>query len=482
MGNYLISFNYTNVRGIKRRLQDLEDEDDSYNQIDKELHTPKRKKLMSTSQYIYKTLFLEGQNSDVTIVALNVDFKLHRVYLCQSPYFSSMFSGSWKEAYDDEIHIEIADPNITVDALKIVLGSLYQDEITVEPAQVVPVLGAAILFQLDLLIQQCCDIMKESINIQTVTLYYDTAIQYGLESIRKDCFEWLLGNLVSYVPEHPKKLREVSASLMVKLISSPNLFVIQTEFSIYILLKMWTFLRENLSWDGKSPDCITEAHKFFQNTASKTSESPFLLSTEGDQYKEAFQALRLAHLINHYIDVEMLDMDKIIPLSWLAPIYKSQWYNMLRVDQGVDRGPKQIPEEEFNKICIRCGRILPTDTQHMWRWTGYNFGLDLILTYDRRVLRLKRNDRSLHDYQAAINQQSRRHIVYKFTLASINEQKQVKFMASSGLQNITLNRNEEVKVMTLDKEVTFPLILSANFALTTITAGNSSQEGICEVD
>lgn len=42
-----------------------------------------RKKLMTTSQYIYRTLFLEGQNSDVTIVALGVDWCLHKVYLCQ---------------------------------------------------------------------------------------------------------------------------------------------------------------------------------------------------------------------------------------------------------------------------------------------------------------------------------------------------------------------------------------------------------------
>ena len=27
----------------------------------------------------------------------------------------------------------------------------------------------------------------------------------------------------------------------------------------------------------------------------------------------------------------------------------------------------------------------------MWRWTGFNLGLDLIVTYDRHCLSLKRN-------------------------------------------------------------------------------------------
>ncbi len=42
-----------------------------------------RKKLKSTSQYIYETLFINGENSDVSIVALGKEWRLHKVYLCQ---------------------------------------------------------------------------------------------------------------------------------------------------------------------------------------------------------------------------------------------------------------------------------------------------------------------------------------------------------------------------------------------------------------
>jgi BTB/POZ domain-containing protein 13 (germ cell-less protein-like 1) len=39
---------------------------------------------------------------------------LHKVYLCQSRYFSSMFGGAWRESLQDFVNIEICDPKITV--------------------------------------------------------------------------------------------------------------------------------------------------------------------------------------------------------------------------------------------------------------------------------------------------------------------------------------------------------------------------------
>lgn len=42
-----------------------------------------RKKLKSTSKYIYQTLFLNGENSDIRISALGQEWNLHKVYLCQ---------------------------------------------------------------------------------------------------------------------------------------------------------------------------------------------------------------------------------------------------------------------------------------------------------------------------------------------------------------------------------------------------------------
>lgn len=77
--------------------------------------------MISTTQYIYHALFEEGKNSDVTVCALGEEFYLHKIYLCQSPYFGSMFGGSWLETTKKYISIDVVDPLITVDCKYFIL-------------------------------------------------------------------------------------------------------------------------------------------------------------------------------------------------------------------------------------------------------------------------------------------------------------------------------------------------------------------------
>ncbi|MPC28304.1 Protein germ cell-less [Portunus trituberculatus] len=444
--------------GSKRKVEEVLGEDEDLLDLHSVLHTPKKRKFNSTSKYIYKTLFEEGRASDVTVVALGTEWHLHKVYLCQSPYFSSMFSGNWSETNQSQINIEILDDNINIDALHLALGQFYKDDIEVEAAQVIPLLATALLLQMDPLIEQCTGIMLETINLQTVLQYHEAARRYGVVEVEKACKQWLLHNLLTQVTEHPSTLRHIPPDLMDELLSSAHLYVMQTEFSIYVMLKAWVFLKLNPSWEGSHEVAFLEAHKFFRNRT----EPGWFLEAEGREFSTVFTALRIVYLIYHHLDVEMLYSDRILPPSWLTPASMHQWYNMLRIDQGKDRGPSEIPEEEFDKSCTRCGRVLANSGQHIWRWTGYNFGLDLVMTHDGSVLTLKRNHRS--EYSA---QPPRRYIMYRVTVASLNEQKQVVYTQTTGVQSASLVKNEEIRVMLLDSEVKYPLLLSANFLITT---------------
>merc|ERR1719348_511509 len=88
----------------------------------------------------------------------------------------------------------------------------------------------------------------------------------------------------------------------------------------------------------------------------------------------------------------MLLKDRIIPEMWTSKVYRHQWQLLLRADQGVDRGPQSMTDAEFEKLCLRCGRTLNSGGQpHMWRWTGFNMGLDLIITFDDYTISLKRS-------------------------------------------------------------------------------------------
>jgi BTB/POZ domain-containing protein 13 len=51
-------------------------------------------------------------------------------------------------------------------ALCTVLGSLYLDELTLEPIEVVATLATATLFQLEGIIDQCAEIMIETVNAE----------------------------------------------------------------------------------------------------------------------------------------------------------------------------------------------------------------------------------------------------------------------------------------------------------------------------
>ena len=141
---------------------------------------------------------------------------------------------------------------------------MYQDELNVEPAEVIPILATATLFQLDGLIDQCASIMEETVNIETVIKYYDAGINYASSKIQEACLIWLQVNLLSHLPEHPAKLRQIPIDLMQRLVNCSELYVMQTEFSVYVLLRLWIYLIFHPNWDGSPQDAVMSSHKFFQ--------------------------------------------------------------------------------------------------------------------------------------------------------------------------------------------------------------------------
>lgn len=162
---------------------------------------------MTTPQYIYKTFFVEEQNSDISVMALGKVWHLHKIYLCQSPFFATMFNGSWREREQNFIAIEIVDPKITLDSLNIVFGSLYLDEVTLDPMTVQNCLAAAQLLQLDGLIEKCSEVMNSTINAVTAIKYYEVACHYAAMDVKKNAFQWLLINLLSFYSKHGKWLQ-----------------------------------------------------------------------------------------------------------------------------------------------------------------------------------------------------------------------------------------------------------------------------------
>ncbi|XP_019872277.1 protein germ cell-less isoform X2 [Aethina tumida] len=370
-----------------------------------------------------------------------------------------MFGGSWLETTQKYIHIDVVDQLITIDSLKVVLGSLYNCEITLNPMEIVPILATATMFQLDGLIEKCTEVMLETINPKTSLDYYNAACQYGDKKLQQVCFQWFLVNLMPYYFNHPlSEIRTLPISLMTKLVADPDLYVIQTEYTIYLMLKYWVYMLENAT---EQEPCINQVNEFF----SKRNESrPFLLTTEGKKYIPVFEGLRIQNLISHQLDVVLILKDNILPRTWLDPVVLQQWKNVLRVNQNDDKGPSGVPQETFLTSSLRCGRVLQVNERHVWRWTGFHFGVDLLMITDGLTLSIKRNHRS--EFEQLLSFQTVRQIAIRVRVVKLNEQRQIVYSKQSDILELTLAKGEEIQLMTFDKDLKYPIIISANILYT----------------
>ncbi|XP_038603068.1 germ cell-less protein-like 1 isoform X2 [Tachyglossus aculeatus] len=380
------------------------------------LHSPCRKKMRSTANYIYQTLFLNGENSDIKICALGEEWSLHKLYLCQSGYFSSMFCGSWKESTMDVIELEIPDQNIDIEALQVAFGSLYRDDVLIKSSRVISVLAAACMLQLDCLIQHCGETMKETINGKTVCGYYTAAGIYGLDSVKKKCLDWLLNNLMTR--QSVDLFKELSLSLVTQLICSSNLFVMQVEMDVYTTLKKWMFLQLVPSWNGSLKELLTEADGWFSKWRKESGGAAFLESDRGRIFRPVFQQLRLQYIVSDLASARIVESDALIPSGWLASVYKQQWLAMLRAEQ--DDNPGWV-------------RGLRKSTRRSWKGTACGAAGSSPATGRLR-------------------------------LASFDGNGKLICSRTTGYEILTLEKDQEQAVMTLDSRLlVFPLYISCNF-------------------
>ncbi|XP_077999402.1 germ cell-less protein-like 1 [Glandiceps talaboti] len=467
MGNYFSGWREADEQKIskKRPHEEIDSETDSDSDPEY-LHTPKRKKLQTTSKYIFETLFINGQNSDVTISALGKNWNLHKVYLCQSGYFSSMFSGSWRESNATMINIDIPDDTIDVEALTVTLGSLYRDDVLISPSRVVSILAAATLLQLDGLINQCADIMTETTSAKTVCAYHAAATAYGLTDVASKCISWLERNVM--LAQSVSFLRELSLELMEILTKSSNLFVLQVEMDVYTMVKKWVFLKLVPSWNGSLKQLNADSDAFYRSFGP----GELLLSDRGKPYVQVFNGVRYQHVINDFNSTRLLDRDRIIPQEWLLPIYKNQWQCMLAVELGTDKGPTNdhLSIESLCKHGMRCGRIINKDGDYCWRWTGYNYGLDLLIMFSNRLIVCKRNTVS-HPVVNSVSLVPKRSVMFRVCVVSYDSMGQIRYEKNSGLFKVNLGKDQETVVMGVDRHVPFPLQVSFNVACITPKEG-----------
>ncbi|XP_025102554.1 germ cell-less protein-like 1 isoform X2 [Pomacea canaliculata] len=378
--------------------------------------------------------------------------------LQQCKYFESMFSGPWIESNQSAIHMEIADENVTSEALKVVLQSLYTDNVFVKPSQATGVVAAATLLQLDPMIDHCSAVMQSAIGAETVCGFYMAAERYGLVEVKKQCQAWLQHCLM--VPNFATLLCHISEHLLLSLLSSPDLWMMQVEVDVYSLLKKWVFIQMNPTWKGNREQLYKDTEEFFR-TRSEGSADCFLEKSEGWRFIHIFDHVRWAYVLSDLSSIQLLKDDKIVPLSWLDPFVKFNWYHHLQVEQAADKGPQGVSEEQFLKESMRCGRILLQEQDYCWRWVGYNYGLDLLIMCRDRAISVKRNS-GCQSFEGSISQQQQRHVMVRVNVAPIRKKDNSPSIKTTGIKSVTLGPNEEAVLLQLGTTIRFPLQVTMN--------------------
>ncbi|XP_037673755.1 germ cell-less protein-like 1 [Choloepus didactylus] len=372
-----------------------------------------------------------------------------------------MFSGAWRETTMNTIELQMPDKNIDREALHEAFGSLYGDAVLIPPSRVISILATASMLQLEELIQQCGEVMKETVSAQTVCGYYYSAENYGLESVRTMCLEWLLDNLMTQRNE--ELLREVSQDLMKELIASSELLVIEVEMDVYTTLKKWMFLQLQPAWRGPRRALLPDADAWFARHRRELEGAPFLDTEQGRAFVPVFQQLRLAYIICDLPSARIIDQDSLIPATWLTPVYKEQWLALLRAEQTRELGPAEVCVSSFQGSSMRCGGQLRRDEQCSWRWAGFNFGWDLVVCYTNRRIIFRRSALN-KSCGLGVSLLWQRKVAFRLRLASLDKAGRAVFRKDTEYQMLSLRKDQELEIVNLEgQDVVFPMYITCNF-------------------
>lgn len=369
-----------NEQPLKRPKVDIfnNSDSDSYIPTSQLSATPKIINNLTTSEYIYQTLFIDGVGSDITISALGRQWNLHTVYIKQAGYFSTLLKGNWKDSKTNRLEIKFPDENITIEAVNIALGSLYTEssvayQITRNNAS--NVLATASFLQLEGLLQATSDYIVDTLDWGNMLSCLSNLKVYGTFSIASKCLKFIGNGLMSLEQlvsrkEYNQVLRGINPELMLEIVKSPNLVFCKdgSELMVYNLLRDWLYqqlhkevynstnadLEEVVSFfasvqkrkdllgessvmksvSDENSDVISDENSNSSKNSTKHDLNESILDlpkfsktqTRSGKIASIFKhGIRLSQLICDETDKTSIETDCIIPKSWINSAKIKNW-------------------------------------------------------------------------------------------------------------------------------------------------------------
>ena len=251
--------------------------------------------------------------------------------------------------------------------------------------------------------------MKNSISLSTVCSYYSAATTHGLAEITESCLS-LMEWSIEFVISDPQQahstssfLNNASIDFMEKILDRPNV-IIGNEMRLFLYLLKYMMESVSKSLQLKWESAQSGNDPSLQNNYSADLEfvesvaANFLESEDGKPFAKLFNMLKEKPLVEPITfhksrnRLGKLFTEAVVNQVNLEQAGNDQWIHMLKIQRGLDHGPRKATtsEEVFAENCVRCALLLNKDNFHKFsqpsvrdlshaKHLGYNFGIALKL-------------------------------------------------------------------------------------------------------
>jgi len=189
----------------------------------------------------------QGEFIDVRLKVGEDLFPAHRIVLAaNSDYFHAMFAHGMKESNQEVI--ELKDENISAEALKIVMDSIYSGNIHVNDENVFEVLIAADHLQVESVVKQCCEYLQTEFvqlrfDVQSYCRICTIADQHGLTDLQ-EASQRKMASMYKEVCESEEFLSSIDADQLSSLLSRDDLSAPSESFVFKSVMQWINYKKE----------------------------------------------------------------------------------------------------------------------------------------------------------------------------------------------------------------------------------------------
>ena len=292
----------------------------------------------------------------MTIVAFGTQYRLHRLLLDRSPFFSTCFNGGpWAESNSSEIVLspETTDPNMTQNAFELALGRLYghvnSEE---EDKHALPLMAAASYLELQDLAESCVASLLKSLQTSNIAdiIRFVTNSYYGpltdrlLESAKSLLYRdgW----------EMPfSEWDGISADFVAEIVGYEG-FYVPTEYARYC------FIRDIIDWRLQQSYCpeSSNADEHLKLPPNVHQDDGLDVQSVDDDYAEVRPLRDVLETGIYYVHMTFEELQKIAedndvlgrPAVDESVIRDALWQQMV-LRQKVLNSPNDSPELSITK-------------------------------------------------------------------------------------------------------------------------------------